>query len=314
MFFYIAFSKNIWYNNSIKYNTPKGKTFMFGYIRPVQGELLVKEYELYRAVYCGLCRYGGKRISHFTRFFLNYDFVALALLRLALTDEKPNVEKKYCPYHLKKKNTLRADNAYDLTCSAFAILLYYKALDDIRDSKGVKRFVKKLTLPFFKRIKNRASGYGELENSIREGLAKLDELERAKEARLDAVADCFAKITQDIASFGLEGSKKLIASQCGYHIGRYIYLIDAYDDIYDDEKSGSYNPFLVKYGTAEAVLKHADEIKTTIIDSLNAFSSVYGLHTVEDGVTAYDQILFNISELGGRAALDKVHARSENRR
>lgn len=292
---------------------------MFGYIRPVQGELLVREYELYRAVYCGLCRYGGKHISHFTRFFLNYDFVALALLRLALTDEKPAVEKKYCPYHCRKKNTLCADGAYDLTCSAFAILLYYKALDDIKDSKGIKRFVKRLALPFFKWIKNKVKGYEALENSIKDGLFRLDRLERAKEARLDAVADCFARITGDIASYGLEGNKKLIAFQCGYHIGRYIYLIDAYDDLFDDEKSGSYNPFLIKYGTSEEVLKHAGEIRTTITDSLNAFSSVYGLHTVEEGensskITAYDNILFNISELGGRAALDKVHSHSENRR
>jgi hypothetical protein len=276
---------------------------MFGYIRPVQGELLVKEYELYRAVYCGLCRYGGKHISHFTRFFLNYDFVALALLRLALTDEKPAVEQKLCPYHLKKKNTLCADSAYDLTCSAFAILLYYKALDDINDSKGVKRFVKKFSKPFFALIKNRVKGYKELENSIKDGLEKLDRFEKAGEGRLDAVADCFAKITQNIASYGLEGNKKLIASQCGYHIGRYIYLIDAYDDIFDDEKNGSYNPFLIKYGTAEEVLKHADEIETTITDSLNAFSSVYGLNTIENveassRIKAYDNILFNISELG----------------
>jgi hypothetical protein len=292
---------------------------MFGYIRPVQGELLVKEYELYRAVYCGLCRYGGKHISHFTRFFLNYDFVALALLRLALTDEKPTVEQKYCPYHLKKKNTLCADSSYDLTCSAFAILLYYKAVDDINDSKGIKRLIKTLSKPFFAVIKRKVKGCEELELCIKDGLDKLDKFEKAKESKLDMVADCFAKITQDIASFGLTGNKKLIASQCGYHIGRYIYLIDAYDDIFDDEKNGSYNPFLIKYGTAGEVLNHADEIKTTIIDSLNAFSSVYGLNTIENGenssrIKDYDNILFNISELGGRAALNKVHSQRDKRR
>jgi hypothetical protein len=28
---------------------------MFGYVRPYRDELKVKDYELYRAVYCGLC-------------------------------------------------------------------------------------------------------------------------------------------------------------------------------------------------------------------------------------------------------------------
>lgn len=54
---------------------------MFGYIRPVESELLVKEYEFYRAVYCSLCKTGGRRVSRFSRFFLNYDFVFLALVR-----------------------------------------------------------------------------------------------------------------------------------------------------------------------------------------------------------------------------------------
>ena len=64
---------------------------MFGYIRPMKSELLVKDSELYSAVYCGLCRYGGRHISHLTRWMLNYDFVLLALLRISLSGEKPEV-------------------------------------------------------------------------------------------------------------------------------------------------------------------------------------------------------------------------------
>ena len=29
---------------------------MFGYVKPVAKELLVKEYEFYKATYCGICR------------------------------------------------------------------------------------------------------------------------------------------------------------------------------------------------------------------------------------------------------------------
>ena len=53
-------------------------TRLFGYIRPEQSELLVKEYEFYKAVYCGICREGGRKISRLTRFFLNHDFVFLS--------------------------------------------------------------------------------------------------------------------------------------------------------------------------------------------------------------------------------------------
>ena len=33
---------------------------MFGYIRPLVGEMKVRENEMFRAVYCGLCRSMGK--------------------------------------------------------------------------------------------------------------------------------------------------------------------------------------------------------------------------------------------------------------
>lgn len=284
---------------------------MFGYIRPVQSELLVREHDLYRAVYCGLCRFGGKHISHFTRFFLNYDFVALALLRMSVAEEKTSVAFQRCPYHLKKRRTLCADGSYELTCAAFAILLYYKAVDDINDSKGFKKLIKYLSKPFFKHIKNRVKGYDDLEQSIHTQLDRLSLLEKSTmESTLvsvDEVADCFALITEKIASYGLDGEKKMITAQCGYHIGRYIYIIDALDDLFQDNKEGNYNPLLKKYGSVAAVMENIEEVKTTILDSMNAFSSVYGLTVLgDDREKSFDNIIFNICELGGRAALNKV--------
>ncbi len=114
-------------------------------------------------------------------------------------------------------------------------------------------------------------------------------------------------IVESIASYGLKDKEKVIASQCGYHIGRYIYIIDALDDIKKDSESGNYNPLLIKYGDISGVIDNIEEIKTTITDSLNAFSSVYGLNVIgEERDKSYDNIIFNICELGGRAALNKV--------
>ena len=120
---------------------------MFGYIRPLEGELLVKEYEVYRAVYCSLCRTGGRRISRFSRFFLNYDFVFLALLRLALSRSELKAEKAFCPYRLKKKNFIAENDEIVYTTAAFGILSYYKLKDDIADLRGPRRFFKRLVLP-----------------------------------------------------------------------------------------------------------------------------------------------------------------------
>lgn len=140
---------------------------MFGYIRPVESELLVKEYEFYRAVYCSLCKTGGRRVSRFSRFFLNYDFVFLALVRLALTREQVSTERTFCPYRLKKKTVLAENDAVTYTTAAFGLLSYYKLCDDIADLRGFRRLKKRLLLPLFSRMRRKAARlYPELDRQV----------------------------------------------------------------------------------------------------------------------------------------------------
>ena len=75
---------------------------MFGYVKPRACELLVKEYELYKSAYCGLCIEGGREVSRLTRFLLNDDFVFLCLLRMAVTGVKPETAKKTLPLSCRK--------------------------------------------------------------------------------------------------------------------------------------------------------------------------------------------------------------------
>ncbi len=278
---------------------------MFGYIRPVKSELYVKDSEFYSSVYCGLCRYGGKNISHLTRWLLNYDFVLLALLRMSLTDESVCVQKKRCPYRLKKKNCACADGSFEFVCSAFGLLTYGKLIDDINDQKGFRRFIKKLIKPIFSHIRKRSDRFEGLSDIVASGLNATALIEKEKIQSIDRAADGFATMMKGIASFGLESDKKLIAENCGYHIGRYIYIIDALDDLEQDEASDNYNPFLACYGTAEEAMRHKEEIAETLYDSLNAFSNYYAL-AVHEPLNGIDRIIFNITELGGRNAVMKI--------
>ncbi len=285
---------------------------MFGYIRPVKGELYVKDSEFYSATYCGLCRYGGKNISHLTRWLLNYDFVLLALLRMSLTNSEICVERKRCPYKLRKKNCVCADEVYSFVCSAFGLLTYGKLLDDIRDEKGVKRLLKIAAKPIFKHIGKKSDNFEGLRGIIDEGLTATIKAESEKCASVDRAADGFADMMGKVASYGLDGEKKLIAENCGYHIGRFIYLADAYDDLESDEKSGNYNPFIHAYGNAESANAHSMEIKETLYDSLNAFSNHYALWA-ENPVGMTDRLIFNIVELGGREAVRRIDERKTKR-
>ncbi len=281
---------------------------MFGYIRPVKGELLVKDSEFYSAVYCGLCRWGGKNISHLTRWLLNYDFVLLALLRMSLSEEKICIEKKRCPYKAKKKNCVCADQSYSFVCSAFGLLTYEKLLDDIKDEKGIKTFIKKLVKPIFKHIGKKSDNFEGLKDIIKKGITQLEDYEKEKCDSPDIAADSFGIMMRDIAAYGFTDNRKLIAENCGYHIGRFIYLADAFDDLEKDGKSGNYNPFILKYGSVENALNNSESIKETLFDSLNAFSNYYALaaKTPMDGI---DRLIFNITELGGRDAVKRITER-----
>ena len=72
---------------------------MLGYVRTDAQELRVREHQYYRALYCGLCHRMGKCTGQCSRMTLNYDFVFLAAVRLALTGEKPSVKKQRCVAH-----------------------------------------------------------------------------------------------------------------------------------------------------------------------------------------------------------------------
>ena len=117
---------------------------------------------------------------------------------------------------------------------------------------------------------------------------------------------------QALTAYGLEGTKAAVAQQCGYHIGRFIYLIDAYDDYEKDAETGNYNPFLKKYGSAEGVEEHAEEIRQTLIDSMNVFSHSYAL-ACPPVLTGMNRIVFNICDLGGREAVKRVDQERESR-
>ena len=60
---------------------------MFGYVIPRKSELRVREWESYRAYYCGLCKELGREYGFLSRFVLNYDLVLLALTADSLAGE-----------------------------------------------------------------------------------------------------------------------------------------------------------------------------------------------------------------------------------
>jgi hypothetical protein len=278
---------------------------LFGYIKPLIPELKVKEHELYKAFYCGLCKTMGKKISAFSRITLSYDMVFLCLVRTALTKEKSELKPFRCKLKPAKKRAFIQTNESLLYSSCVsAILVYYKCIDDINDTKNkLKKFFFFFTLPFFSRMKKKACKYyGGLEDEIKLPLIKLNALESEKTRSVEAAASCFAELMQNIACFGLDGIKNdggvsgagLIAKSIGYHLGRWLYIIDALDDFDKNIKNGEYNPFTEYYKTKENIINDMELIRlmptASLIEMEKAFSLAGNSHVAP--------IISNIINLG----------------
>lgn len=283
---------------------------MFGYIKPMQGELLVKEYELYRAVYCGLCAALGKNISCSSRLSLSYDFVFLALVRMALSKEEGRIEKRRCIAHPTKKRSVLTDApSLDYAARVSATLTYSKLRDDIADSRGIKKLGAYLLLPAASGMRRRARLPHEFEEHIRLRLSELTELERSGCDSPDRAAEPFGELMAYIVSYGYpEGSAEhRIASEIGRHIGRFIYLADALDDLFSDMKSKSYNPFIMADpGDPASVFSDGGErIRSALIMELSGASAAAEL--IDPGnVPEYLDIIKNILYLGLPGVTDKI--------
>jgi hypothetical protein len=222
---------------------------MFGYILPEKPELKMKEYELFRAYYCGVCKSIGKRHGQISRVTLNYDSTFLALLLSSLVEERVDVKRERCIVHpLQKRAIVKNNLLIDYAADMNIILAYYKLEDDWKDERSKKSFaVMQVLKPAFRKIRvNHKEKCGIIEARLEE----LSALEKQKCSSIDEAAEPFAKIMEEIMAYGEvceEPKIEKILRWMGYNIGRWIYILDAYDDIEKDIREKTYNPFLYQY-------------------------------------------------------------------
>lgn len=265
---------------------------MFGYVRVSKPELKIKEYDMYKAVYCSLCKYTGKEYGIFTRFILNYDFVFAALLKLSLEDGFDGVKKGRCVCNpLKKCNYCKSLSEFDYPSAAALIMLKYKLNDDIEDEKGLKkaaaRFLSLLFRPAFKKAGNR---YPETEKTAREYFEDQKKSESLFSGSLDTVSAPTSRfLSAVLPELSEDEREKRVLSELGNHIGRFIYIADAYNDLEEDIKKGSFNPFSSL--SKDAALTRAKE---QCYLSINSAISAFELLSIKK----FKDILGNIIYVG----------------
>lgn len=294
---------------------------MFGYVTPLKPELKIREYNQFKSYYCGVCFAIKNLYGNIPRMTLNYDMTFLALLLDGLIKEDLNIELKRCIAHPDKKKPVILNNtAINYAASMNVSLVYYKLLDDINDDNSLKS---KFSLLFMKPYhKSFPDSIVKINSVIEKNLNKLSSLEKTKDFKfIDEICNPFSIIVGTILKefpYELKNDSKELREQLylfGYSLGKWIYLMDALDDLEEDMKNNKFNPINFLYNKDNLPYKEfLDNIKQRLEFSI--FNCAYTCKEILDSLplNRNKDILENIINLGMMDKYIKVTNKCRNKK
>ncbi len=245
---------------------------MFGYVIPLHSKLTEEGRKRYKAAYCGLCHTLGKNYGFPSRFLVNYDMTFLYFL---LSKEKSGEfvpctcpAKPFC-----KRDCIPCDPVMEYAADLTVLLSWWKLRDALEDGGLGKRVGARLGLWLYRRPYRKAAALRGEENALFERqLSLLSCLEQENCGSIDRVADTFATLLRGCGGQPETLSEGRILQTLLYHVGRYLYLADALEDLPADVKHHRYNPLSLRYEVTEGKLSEED--RTQLVDTVEASVSI----------------------------------------
>jgi hypothetical protein len=265
---------------------------LFGYIRPFKPELKIREFEEYKSYYCTLCKTLDKEYGFLAKFFLNYDFAFLSLLLTSLQDEKINFQASSCTFNFLKKCSycLNGDKYFKFTADVSVIFLHYKLKDNILDDSFLKKLFSYilyiLTKPAYNKARNKQPFIDKL---VKKATEEQNTIEKMDTITLEMASSPSATLLGEVLSFNAKNEpERRILYELGYHLGKWIYSIDALDDYKKDLKNKSFNPFIIS--------KEYNNIKDfsnkIIDDCITGYENAFLLLDIKHNKYILENILF----------------------
>ncbi|ATD54487.1 DUF5685 family protein [Clostridium chauvoei] len=278
---------------------------MFGYITPLKGDLKVKDFDLFKSYYCGLCFAIKNNFGNIPRMTLNYDMTFLGVLLDSLSPDEIELDITKCISHPTQKRYIIINNkALSYASSINLSLFYYKLLDDVKDDQNLKsKFLSKSLYLYTKKIDK--SLY-QINNIINSRLTELNDFESKKSfSSIDEISHPFSDIVANILKSYpnvLIDDGEILRNNLynfGYALGKWIYIIDALDDLKEDMENKKFNPINFLYNKNnlnfyELLENIKAKIEFTILNcsyNCKEYLSKLPLNKNKD-------ILYNIIELG----------------
>ena len=252
---------------------------MFGYVRPPLQDLPQEDADRFRRMYCGLCHTLGKRYGTAARMILNYDFTYLAILLSEKTEGE--VHGKRCMVHpVQPREFLEENAAMELAADESVILAYWQLRDGVEDHDwfhGLKyRSLSAMLEPAYRKAAKLRPAFDE---TVRTQLSRLRELEQENCSSIDRAADAFAVLLGSAAKEVDDPIRRRVLEQILYHLGRWVYLVDAADDMKKDAEEGNYNPVALRFEVQDGVWtpEKRQEFAVTLDHSIRMITTAFEL-------------------------------------
>lgn len=221
---------------------------MFGYITVNKGDMKFKEFDVYHSYYCGLCQSLKERHGLSGQISLTYDMTFLALLLTSLYEPETKENTTKCLAHPFEKHLVRQNLFSDYAADMNVLFTYYKCVDDWQDDRKISKLAYGQTLK--KSYRKLCALYGEKLYKIDKLMKTLSQAEQKQNYDIDYMSGLFGEIMGEIMC-PKEDEWQDELHTLGNYLGKFIYLLDAYEDIEEDIKKKRYNPLFCKYNSPD---------------------------------------------------------------
>ena len=273
---------------------------MLGYIRASKPEMTFRNYEIYKGVYCTLCKSLGKRYGLVARFILSYDFTFFAMVRMAVREGCPGFTASRCSFNPAKKclDCNRDNEDITYTADVSILMMYHKLCDNIEDSKFFKRTLCKMLLPYAKHLYKKACARtGDIYKALEIQMERQQLLEK-NNASLDEAADPSAVMLSELLVYNIDCNDLQSLKKFGYMVGRWVYITDAAHDCEDDIRDGSFNPLKKRFSSPDFESYCEEMMNLTIGEAILFYKRLK--------IYRFDDILTNVLYDGVYSVTQKV--------
>lgn len=212
---------------------------MFGYVTIDKPEMKIRDYYQYKGYYCGLCHQLREGYGIRGQMTLTYDMTFVVILLSSLYEEKASMTVRRCAVHPVKKIPSLKNGMTVYGADMNILLTYYHFMDDWQDEKRLPGLAGIHML--HKKAQKVEREYPRQAAVFLRQLKALRALEKEGCQDVDAAAGCFGRLMEELFIFRQDRWEEKLRKM-GFYLGKFIYLMDAFEDLPKDREKGLYNP------------------------------------------------------------------------